>query len=49
MSDSFIPLCIPEMTGREKALVSDCFDTNWVSYAGSYVGKFERLIAGTSG
>ncbi|MDB4596925.1 DegT/DnrJ/EryC1/StrS family aminotransferase [Akkermansiaceae bacterium] len=37
------------MTGREKALVSDCFDTNWVSYAGSYVGKFERLIAGTSG
>ena len=45
----FIPLCVPEMTGREKALVSDCFDTNWVSYAGSYVGEFERLIAEASG
>ncbi|MFT7303121.1 MAG: perosamine synthetase [Akkermansiaceae bacterium] len=49
MSNSFIPLCIPEMTGREKALVSECFDTNWVSYAGSYVGEFERLIVGASG
>jgi len=49
MSNSFVPLCIPEMTGREKALVSECFDTNWVSYAGSYVGEFERLIAGASG
>ncbi len=37
------------MTGCEKALVSDCFDTNWVSYAGSYVGEFESLIANESG
>lgn len=49
MKHSFIPLCVPEMTGREKALVSECFDTNWVSYAGSYVGEFERLIAEASG
>ena len=49
MSKSYLPLCIPEMTGREKALVSECFDTNWVSYAGSYVGEFERLIAKESG
>lgn len=45
----FIPLCIPEMTGREKTLVSECFDTNWVSYAGSFVGEFEDLIAKASG
>lgn len=37
------------MTGREKALVSECFDTNWVSYAGSYVGAFETLMAEASG
>ena len=49
MSTSFIPLCIPEMTGREKALVGECFDTNWVSYAGSFVGQFEGLIAEASG
>jgi len=49
MSAPFIPLCIPEMTGHEKALVSNCFDTNWVSYAGSYVGEFENLIAEASG
>ncbi|MDA7880814.1 DegT/DnrJ/EryC1/StrS family aminotransferase [Akkermansiaceae bacterium] len=49
MVNSFIPLCIPEMTGREKTLVSECFDTNWVSYAGSFVGEFERLIAEASG
>jgi len=49
MDSVFIPLCIPEMTGQEKALVSECFDTNWVSYAGSFVGEFESLIAESSG
>lgn len=49
MNQVFIPLCIPEMTGDEKALVGECFDTNWVSYAGSFVGTFEERIAEEAG
>lgn len=49
LENQFIPLCIPEMTGREKELVSECFDTNWVSYAGMFVGEFESLISAASG
>lgn len=45
----FIPLCIPSMTGKEKILTAECFDTNWVSYVGSFVGKFEEQIAVKSG
>lgn len=49
MSVDYIPLCIPEMTGGEKVLVSECFDSNWVSYAGAYVGRFEEEVASSCG
>lgn len=45
LSNDRIPLHEPRFTGREREYVDDCIDTGWVSYAGSYVGKFEALLA----
>ena len=41
----FIPLCVPEMAGREWEYVKECLDTNWVSSVGSYVDRFESELA----
>jgi perosamine synthetase len=40
-----IPLCIPEIRGREWQYVKDCLDTGWVSSAGQYVNRFESNMA----
>jgi perosamine synthetase len=40
-----IPLSVPVMRGNEWAYVKECLDTNWVSSAGPFVDRFERLIA----
>ena len=40
----FIPLSIPNISGKEWLYVKECLDTGWVSSAGSYVGKFEDSI-----
>lgn len=42
---SFIPLSEPLMSGNEWKYVKDCLDTNWVSSAGSYVDRFEQMVA----
>jgi perosamine synthetase len=39
----------PRFTGNEKRYLDDCIDTNWVSYGGSYVGRFERALAESCG
>jgi len=44
MSDSLIPLSIPNISGNEWKYVKDCLDTGWVSSAGKYVDKFENEI-----
>jgi perosamine synthetase len=44
-----IALHEPRFSGNERAYVTDCIDTNWVSYAGSYVSRFEQAIAETCG
>jgi len=41
----FIPLCIPQVEGNEWTYVKECLDTGWVSSVGSYVDRFEQLIA----
>ncbi|HEY3902216.1 MAG TPA: LegC family aminotransferase [Chthoniobacter sp.] len=43
--DGFIPLCVPEIRGNEWTYVKDCLDTGWVSSVGSYVDRFERMVA----
>lgn len=39
----------PEFSGREKDYVVDCIDTGWVSSVGSYVDRFERMLAEYTG
>lgn len=43
--DGGIPLCVPELRGREWEYVKDCLDTGWVSSVGSYVTRFEAACA----
>ncbi len=45
----FIPLIVPEIRGNEWKYVKDCLDTNWVSSVGSYVERFEKMVAGQAG
>jgi perosamine synthetase len=41
----FIPLCVPEIRGNEWKYIKECLDTGWVSSVGSYVDRFERMVA----
>jgi perosamine synthetase len=40
-----IPLCVPWMTGTEGSYLAECVDTNWVSSAGPFVTRFEKMMA----
>ncbi len=40
-----IPLCVPWMTGTEGPYLAECVDTNWVSSAGPFVSRFEKMMA----
>lgn len=44
-----IPLSIPHLGGNELKYVTECIETGWVSSAGSYVTKFEEMVAAFSG
>jgi perosamine synthetase len=41
----FVPLIVPEIRGNEWKYVKECLDTNWVSSVGSYVDRFEKMMA----
>ena len=43
--EGFIPLCAPEIRGNEWAYIKECLDTNWVSSVGSFVDRFEKMVA----
>src|SRR5437016_5543839 len=45
----FIPLCVPNSGGNERAYVEECLDTGWLSAAGPFVERFERQFAATLG
>lgn len=45
----FIPLIVPEIRGNEWRYVKECLDTNWVSSVGSYVDRFEQMVAQQAG
>lgn len=45
----FIPLCAPEIRGNEWAYVKECLDTTWVSTVGTFVDRFERVLADAVG
>ena len=40
-----IPLSVPSLEGNESKYVQDCIETGWISSAGEYVNKFEKIIA----
>lgn len=44
-----IPLAEPLLHGNEWKYVKDCLDTNWVSSVGSYVDRFEQMLAQRAG
>ncbi len=44
-SADVIPLIVPELQGNEWRYMKDCLDTNWVSSVGSYVDRFEQMVA----
>lgn len=44
-----IPLCVPCLSGNEWPHVKEALDTNWVSYVGPHVRKFEELLSSTTG
>ena len=45
LKQGFVPLCIPEVRGNEWTYIKECLDTNWVSSVGSYVDRFEQMVA----
>jgi perosamine synthetase len=48
-SETGVALHEPRFFGNEKAYLADCIDTNWVSYSGSYVKRFEDVLARSCG
>ena len=46
---NMIPLSVPAISGNEWKYVKECLDTGWVSSAGSYVNRFEEVVAGYVG
>lgn len=46
---SRIPLSIPVLQGKEWEYVKECLDTNWLSSAGSFIGKMEDAVAQYTG
>jgi len=44
-SDRIIPLSVPEIRGNEWKYLKECLDTNWLSSAGPFVGRFEGMVS----
>ncbi len=44
-----IPLSVPTIQGNEWKYIKECLDTGWVSSVGSYVNRFEELVADYAG
>jgi perosamine synthetase len=44
-----VPLHSPQFDNSDWAPVKDCIDTGWVSSVGSYVSRFEEMVASASG
>jgi perosamine synthetase len=48
-SEKMIPLTVPLLRGNEWKYVKECLDTNWVSYVGPFVERFEKELAEKAG
>jgi perosamine synthetase len=45
LQQRIIPVCEPTLGGNEIEYVLDCLETNWISSAGKYIPRFEKLFA----
>lgn len=48
-AEEMIPLCVPSIGGNAWDYVKECLDTGWVSSVGSYVDRFEKMVAARLG
>ncbi len=48
-NERLVLLSVPNLAGNEWKYVKDCLDTGWISSAGSYVNKFEQMVADYAG
>jgi perosamine synthetase len=48
-NQQLIALSLPNISGNEWKYVKDCLDTGWISSVGSYVTKFEQMVADFAG
>lgn len=49
MVDRPIPLSVPYLHGNEQRYLEECIRTNWVSYVGPFVARFEHEFAAAVG
>ena len=47
--EKVILLSVPNISGNELKYVKECLDTGWISSAGGYVDKFEKMVADYAG
>src|SRR5438309_58376 len=43
--NEFIPVAIPDLSGREQEYVLDALRSSWISSTGPYIERFEREFA----
>lgn len=44
-----IPLCVPDLSGREAEYLRQCIESTLVSSVGPFVGRFESMVAAAAG
>ena len=49
MNNKTVLLSVPNISGNELKYVKECLDSGWISSAGSYVDKFEQIVADYTG
>lgn len=49
LGGKIIPVCEPTLGGNEAKYVADCVESNWISSAGKYIGRFEQEFASKCG
>ena len=45
MSDKFLPVYLPDLSGNEMKYVADCVQSTWISSLGEYIPRFENEFA----
>lgn len=45
VSDAFIPIYQPDLSGKEREYVLECLDSSWISSKGRFIPEFERQFA----